>query len=199
MGIAGLTAWNIVHEWARVNAGDRVLVLGASGGVGTMIVSLARAAGATVWGQTGSAGKTRVIEEQGAERAIVAEPTGLAEALGGFEPTLVLDPLGGGFVGPAIDALVPRGRYVTFGTSAGPEVTFNMQTMYRKGISLLGYGGFQLGREERRRGLEGTLAALARGDLRVRIDEVLPLERVNEAFERLAQRKVEGKLLLASS
>ena len=57
MGIAGLTALNCVRHVAAVTAEDRVVVLGASGGVGSMIVSLARSAGATVWGQTGSAAK----------------------------------------------------------------------------------------------------------------------------------------------
>ena len=61
-----------------------MLVLGASGGVGTMLVSLARSAGATVWGQTGSPEKTAVIEEQGADRAFVAGPDELLGAIDEF-------------------------------------------------------------------------------------------------------------------
>jgi NADPH2:quinone reductase len=197
MGIAGLTAYNVVHELAQVTADDRVLVLGASGGVGTMIVSLATASGATVWGQIGSPAKAEVVERQGAERALVAGPDELAAALDDFEPTVVFDPLGGDFLGPVIDSLAVHGRLVSFGTSAGPEVTFNMQTLYRKGLSLLGYAGMLLGREQRRRGLEAALAALSEGQLRIVIDEVLALERVTEAFERIERRQVRGKLLLA--
>lgn len=197
MGIAGLTAYNVVHELAQVTADDRVLVLGASGGVGTMIVSLAAASGATVWGQIGSPAKAEVVERQGAERALVAGPDELAAALDDFEPTVVFDPLGGDFLGPVIDSLAVHGRLVSFGTSAGPEVTFNMQTLYRKGLSLLGYAGMLLGREQRRRGLEAALAALSEGQLRIVIDEVLALERVTEAFERIERRQVRGKLLLA--
>jgi NADPH2:quinone reductase len=197
MGVAGLTAWTTVCELGRVGGDDRVLVLGASGGVGTMIVSLAKAAGATVLGQTGSPDKTGGIESCGADRAIVAGPDELAEAIADFEPTVVFDPLGDGFVQPVLDSLAARGRLVSFGTSAGPEVELNMQTLYRKSISVLGYGGMQLGQEERRAGLEKALEALRAGDIRVVVDEVLPLDRVNEAFERLVQRKVRGKLLLA--
>ena len=196
MGVAGLTAWKVVHELGGVGADDRVLVLGASGGVGTMIVSLAHAAGATVWGQTGSADKRPIIERQGADRAIVASAEELADAVAELEPTVVFDPLGDGFVQPVIDSLAVRGRLVSFGTSAGPEVQFNLQTLYRKSISLLGHGGMQLGREERRAGLEKALQALRAGELNVVIDEVLPLERVNEAFELITQRKVRGKLVL---
>jgi NADPH2:quinone reductase len=196
MGIAGLTAWEAVRELGQVTAEDRVLVLGASGGVGTIIVSLARSAGATVWGQTGSPQKRAVIEEQGADRAFLAGPDDLLEAIREFEPTVVFDPLGDRFVAPVIEALAVHGRMVSFGTSAGPEVQFNMQMLYRKGLSILGYGGGQLPREKRRAALQQALQALRDGSLRVRVDQVRPLEDVNEALERLAERKVAGKLLL---
>ncbi|MGB9186365.1 MAG: zinc-binding alcohol dehydrogenase family protein [Solirubrobacteraceae bacterium] len=199
MGIAGLTALNCVRALAQVSAEDRVLVLGASGGVGSMIVSLASAAGATVWGQTGSEPKVGAISDSGADRVLVGGPEALAEPLSEFAPTVVFDPLGGGFVAPAISALVARGRFVSFGVSAGAEVTFNMQELYRKMVTLFGYGGMQLGRDERRPGLEAALEALRAGEIKVRIDEVLPLEAVNEAFARLQDRRVVGKLLLALS
>jgi NADPH2:quinone reductase len=196
MGVVGVTAWNVVHDVGEVGPDDRVLVLGASGGAGCAIVSLAHATGATVWGQTGSAEKARVIEEQGADRVIVSGPDELNEQLGDFEPTVVLDALGHGFVEPAVEALAVRGRLVVYGTSAGPEVTFNLRRLYRKRISLLGYGGTALTREERWDGTQRALQALARGELKLPIEDELALEQVNEAFERLAARSVCGKLLL---
>ncbi|HEY1591207.1 MAG TPA: zinc-binding alcohol dehydrogenase family protein [Solirubrobacteraceae bacterium] len=196
MGIAGLTAWNVVRGVGRVSSEDRVLVLGASGGVGTMIVSLCKSIGAKVLGQTGREAKVALIERLGAD-PLVAEPDELAAALDGFEPTIAFDPLGDGFVRPVVDALVPSGRLVSFGTSAGAEVSFNLQKVYRKGLSLLGYAGGQLTPEQRRVGLEGGLRALRDGELEVVIDSVLPLDEVNEAFARLAHRSVSGNLLLA--
>jgi NADPH2:quinone reductase len=195
MGVVGLTAWHVVHL-GQVGPEDRVVVLGASGGVGSAIVSLAKAAGATVWGQTGSEDKEGIVREQGADHVLVGGPDELGEALTEIEPTVVLDPLGGGFAAPVIEALSVRGRFVVYGTSAGAEVTFNLQQLYRKRVSLLGYGGMQLTRDERRSGLQEALAALSRGDLRIRIDDVLPLEQVNEAFGRLVERRARGKLLL---
>jgi NADPH2:quinone reductase len=186
-----------VCDLARVTADDRVLVLGASGGVGTMIIPLAKAAGATVWGQTGSAEKAGVIEGQGADRAIVASPEDLAHMLSEFEPTVVFDPLGDGFLQPVVESAAPDARLVSFGTSAGAEVQFNLQMLYRKGMSLLGYAGMRVGPGERRRGLQGALEALRTGDLRVLIGDVLPLEEINKAFQRLVDREVTGKLLLA--
>jgi NADPH:quinone reductase len=196
MGIAGLTALNCVRELGRVTAEDRVVVLGASGGVGGMIVSLARAAGATVWAQTGSSQKVSLIEEDGAHRVLVGGPEGIAAEIAEFSPTVAFDPLGDGFVAPLVQALAPRGRIVSFGVSAGAEVTFNIQLLYRKALSLLGYGGGQLDRAERRAGLEAALEAVITGELKVRIDDVLPLDQVNHAFQRLIDRKVQGKVLL---
>jgi NADPH:quinone reductase len=196
MGVVGVTAWNVVHDVGQVSSDDRVLVLGASGGLGCAIVSLAHATGATIWGQTSSAEKTRLVEEQGADRVIVTGPGQLSEELRDFEPTVVLDALGGGFVDPVLDALAVRGRLVVYGTSAGPGVTFNLRQLYRKRISLLGYGGTALTREERREGTQRALEALAQGELRLPIHGRLALEQVNDAFERLAARTVRGKLLL---
>jgi NADPH:quinone reductase len=196
MGIAGLTALNCVRGLAAVTAEDRVVVLGASGGVGSMIVSLARAAGATVWGQTGSADKAAAITEDGADRVLVGGPADIAADIARFEPTVAFDPLGDGFVAPLVAAISPRGRIVSFGVSAGAEVTFNLQLLYRKAVSLLGYGGIILTRDERRPGLQAALEAVRAGELKVREDSVLALDDVNEAFQRLTERRVQGKLLL---
>ena len=196
MGVAGLTAVNCVRGLAAVGPQDRVLVLGASGGVGSMIVSLAYAAGATVWGQTGSAEKASGITVDGAARVIVGGPDELGAALAELEPTVAFDSLGDAFLAPVINAMAPGGRIVAFGVSAGPEATINAQQLYRKGLSLLGYAGLRLTREQRRPGLVQALEAVRSGDLKVRVDEVLALDQVNEAFARLADRRVRGKLLL---
>jgi NADPH2:quinone reductase len=199
MGIAGLTAWMCTHELARVGPEDRVLVLGASGGVGSMIVSLTRAAGATVWGQTGSGEKTSMIDGQGADRSLVASEGDLAEAVAEFQPTVVFDPLGDGYVGPSLEVMAPHGRYVVFGTSAGARVELNMQTLYRNGITVFGYAGGRISEDQRRHGLSMALRALQARELRVVVDQVLPLEQAQEAFERLVERRVKGKILLATS
>lgn len=197
MGIAGLTAFKCARELASLSAEDRVLVLGASGGVGSIIVSLAHAAGATVWGQTGSADKTAGVQAQGADRVIVADAGELAGKLRELEPTVVFDPLAGPFVAPVIEALTPGGRLVSFGTSAGPEVTFNMQQLYRKNLTVYGYAGLILSPAERRQGIEAALAALADGALTVRIDSELALDEINAGFQRIVDRDVQGKLVLA--
>ncbi|HWG16179.1 MAG TPA: zinc-binding alcohol dehydrogenase family protein [Streptosporangiaceae bacterium] len=196
MGVAGVTAWRTVHELAQVNVGDTVLVLGASGGVGSTIVSAAHAVGATVIGQTGHEDNSGWIAERGADHVLVTGAEGLAEAVARYRPTAVFDGLGDGFTGAAIEALEPHGRLVIFGASAGPEGQVAWQSLYSKGLRVLGYAGLLESDEAMKAAIERALQALAAGELSVPIDSALPLDRVNEAFERIQDRRVKGKLVL---
>jgi NADPH2:quinone reductase len=195
MGVAGLTAWNVVNL-AGVAEGDRVLVLGASGGVGLPVVGLAASTGAAVWGQTSSEDKAEAVRARGAERVVVTDAAGLADSIRDFRPTVVIDPLGDGFTAAALLAMEPRGRVVLFGTSAGAEATLQLRELYRNGLSVFGYAGLRLTNEERRKGLEAAIDALASGRLRIPIGQVWPLEGVNRALESLANRTVTGKAIL---
>ena len=196
VGVAGVTAWRTVTELGQVRADDKVLVLGASGGVGSIIVSLARALGAKVWGQSRSKDHEEWIIDLGAERVIVSDAEDLKGSLHGFEPTVVFDPLGGDYTGAAISALGAHGRLVLFGTSVSPHGEIPLQELYRKGVSILGYGG--LGEDEAvlDHAKIRTLQALAEGLLAIPIDSEFPLEKVNDAFERLGDSARQGKVVL---
>lgn len=196
MGVAGATAWRTATEQARVTAADRVLVLGASGGVGSMLVSLCSSLGARVWGQTGNPDKAGFVTGQGAEQAVTAPASELVEAVEGFGPTVIFDALGDGFSAAAIEALTPFGRLVSFGVSAGPMAEVNMQSLYRKGLTIHGFGGLIESPERLQEGKAAALAALADGRIRVAIADVLPLSRVNDAFTALVERAVSGKIVL---
>jgi len=198
MGVAGTTAWRTVTEVAGVKAHDRVLVLGASGGVGTMTVSLVKSLGATVWGQTAHAAKVHAVERCGADHVLVsADPETLGAELADFSPTVVFDPLGDGYTAAAVEALALHGRIISFGTSADPVGELPLRTLYRKGASILGYGGLTESDEALQRGLAGAIAALAEGRMSVEIDEVIPLDAVNDALDRLAARAATGKIVLS--
>jgi NADPH2:quinone reductase len=152
--------------------------------------------GAAVWGQTSSEDKAEAVRARGAERVVVTDAAGLADSIRGFRPTVVIDPLGDGFTAAALLAMEPRGRVVLFGTSAGAEATLQLRELYRNGLSVFGYAGLRLTNEERRKGLEAALEALAGGRLRIPIGQVWPLEDVNRALESLANRTVTGKAIL---
>ncbi len=195
IGVVGSTAWRIV-EIAGVGPDDRVLVLGASGGVGQSAVSYAASKGAVVWGQTTNATKTGPIEEFGAEHAVVADAGGLADDVRDFAPTVVLDPLGGEFTASALSVMARHGRLVLFGTSAGAQAQLQLQHLYRNQIWLLTYGGLIATRTERREATAQAIAAVAEGRMRIRVGARLPLERVNDALAMVANRAATGKVVL---
>lgn len=196
MGVAGVTAWRCATEKAAVTAGDRVLVLGASGGVGSMLVSLSRSLGATVWGQTGSGDKADWIRDLGADEVIVGDAERVRRDAGEYRPTVVFDPLGDGYFGAAVEVMAEKGRLVAFGTSAGPTGDVPLQLLYRKALTVHGYGGLIESDEALAGGSREAMQAVADGRMRVEIDRVVPLDRVTEAFALLADRSVRGKVVL---
>lgn len=196
LGVAGVTAWRTARDLAALRPDDRAVVLGASGGVGSLIVQLARGTGATVWGQAGSQDKAALIEELGADHAFVADAGALVEAVADLKPTVIFDALGGGFTGAAIEALQPHGRLIIFGASAGPRAEIQVASLYRKGLTIYGYGGINEPPERLAEATEKVVAELMAGRLRVPIDDVLPLAQAAEAHRRILDRAVRGKILL---
>jgi NADPH2:quinone reductase len=196
VGVVGVTAWRCVVDVGQVTADDRVLVFGASGGVGSAIVSLARSIGAEVVAQTGSESKRQWLAGRDPSRIVVGDAAQLAGLLAGWHPTVVIDPLGGEFTGAGIDALAERGRLVIFGTSAGVTGELPLQQLYRKMLTVHGYGGLIEPADRLADGARKALAALADGRMEIVIDEVLPLAAVNEAFAAIVERRVRGKLVL---
>ena len=195
LGVVGLTSWRVV-ELAEVRDGDRVLVLGASGGVGQSVVSYAASKGAEVWGQTGSRDKADSITEAGAKQAVVTDAEGLADAVRDFAPTVVIDPLGGEFTSSALLALEPRGRHVLFGTTSGTEAKIQLQQLYRRQIQLRTYAGLIATSEERREGIARATEQFAAGRLRITVGRRVPLSAVNEGFAALGDRAVIGKVIV---
>ncbi len=196
MPVAGITAFSALHGRAHVEPGDRVLVLGASGGVGSMAVQLAKAAGATVWGHTGSPHKAAGIIANGADNVVVASAGALESAIEDYRATVILDALGGPFTDAAIAGIANKGRLVVYGTSNDERVTINLRRLYRKGVTLLGYSGLVDTPEEQRESLDTLLAMMTAGALHVPIGEVLPLSAAADALARILDRGVEGKIVL---
>ena len=187
----------VVTEVAKVDAGDRVLVLGASGGVGSMIVSLVSSIGATVWGQSSNEENRDWLVDIGAAKAVVvADPDRLEEQCRELSPTVVFDPLGNGYTGHAIAVTAQRGRIVLFGTSAGATGELPLQSLYRNALTVYGYGGLIAAQETIAEAKRQALAAVAAGRMHVSIDARFPLAQVNDAIERLASRSAHGKVLL---
>lgn len=128
-------------ERAALKAGERVLVTGASGGVGSGIVQLARARGAIPYAVVGK-GKERAVLDIGAEavitRGVSDLPQAVTEATGGEPIDVVADLIGGAVFNDLLRILRPEGRYTTAGAIAGPLVQLDLRTMYLKQLQLHG-------------------------------------------------------------
>lgn len=195
LGIAGVTAYRCLITKGLATKADTVLVTGASGGVGSLVVQLAHQQGIRVLAQTSNSDKADELFDLGADRVIVASGGDeLPKALEGESPTVVVDGVAGSFVTTLLDCLGPNGRYVNYGTSGGTAVNFDMRALYRKGITLCGYTGFL--ETSRTDAFAALFDAIRSGKLRVPIDAVLPLTEAGTAHERILAKGVRGKLLL---
>lgn len=126
---------------ARVAAGERVLVTGASGGVGSGIVQLCRARGAIPYAVVGS-GKEEAVLAVGAEAVVTRDAGDLVSAVEratkGRPIDVVADLVGGAMFNDLLRILRPEGRYTTAGAIAGPVVELDLRTMYLKHLELHG-------------------------------------------------------------
>jgi NADPH:quinone reductase len=193
--VAGLTAL-----WALERGGTlldrRVLVTGASGGVGHLACQLARLAGARVVGVVRQESHANIARDTGIEAVVVGESPAGARDHGPFD--LVLESIGAGSLGESLSLLAPGGTCVCFGSSAGPEVTFNAQRFYAAGGATL--YGFILFYEATRRPAAPSLASLARlvaeNRLRPHVDAEVPWTEIADHAQRLLDRQTVGKIVL---
>ena len=129
------TAENMVHR-ASISASDRVLVMGASGGVGSAVVQLAKRRGAHV---TAVVGRTKIdaMQSLGADR-IIPHETNLINELGESSIDVIIDNVAGEGFGQLLKLIIRGGRYASSGAIAGPIVTMDMRDFYLKDLNLIG-------------------------------------------------------------
>ena len=201
--VQGLTAYGVLHDSARIQPGESVLVQSAAGGVGSLAVQLARLAGANPVIGAASGGKLGLVSELGAHAAVDYTRDGWAGevygATGGRGVDVVLEAVGGRVGAEAFGALAPLGRMVLYGGVSGeplPLTELQMMPMSVKGLAVLGYGGPWLrpGRAEAAR--EAILGHLRAGELRVPVGGSFPLADAAEAHRAIEERRTTGKVLL---
>lgn len=129
------TAENLLTR-AKVRAGERVLITGASGGVGSAAVQLAHLRGAQVMAQADSS-KHAALQSIGAQQTL-ARDADVAQALGKDSVAVVMDLVGGPAWPRLLEVLQRGGRYASAGAIAGPMVTLDLRTLYLKDLQLLG-------------------------------------------------------------
>ena len=191
--LAFLTAWRALTTRARLQAGERVLVTGASGGVSTAAIQIARHLGARVYALTTTENVERVRalgadvvydrDREDYSREIWAET-------GKRGVDVVLDSVGAALWKQNLRVLARRGRLVTYGATTGPSGEVDIRTLFWKQLDIL--GSTMSNRTE----FEMVMALVFSGRLEPVIDVVWPLERAREAHERLESGRQFGKVVL---
>ena len=181
------TAENMLTR-AKVGKGDTVLVTGASGGVGSAAVQLARARGAQVVAMT-SVSKATAIAELGAARTLGRDDD-LVATLGRNSVDAVIDLVAGPTWPSLLEVLRPGGRYAVSGAVAGPLVELDMRTLYLKDLSF--FGCTVLEPE-----VFGNLVGrIERGEIRPLVAETYPLAEIRAAQHAFGDKGYIGKIVL---
>lgn len=191
----GRTATWLVRA-ARLREGERVLVEAAAGGVGSLLVQLARAAGAHVVAAAGGPGKVQVARDLGAEVAVDYReadwPEQVREAAG--EVDVVFDGVGGEVARAAFGLLDSSGRMLSYGMASGVWAGISEEDAAARGVAVVRPPAPSP--EEMRELTSSALAEAAAGRLRPVIGQRFPLEQAADAHRAIESRATVGKTLL---
>lgn len=188
---------------ARLQPGERLLVLGASGGVGLTAVELGKLMGAEVIACARGADKLEVCRAAGADHLINSDTDDIRDvvkALGGAD--VVYDPIGGDQFKAAFRACNPEARLLPLGFASGevPQIPANILLV--KNISVMGFylGGFaKLKPAVLTDSFKTLIDWYVQGKIKPHVSTVLPLEQANEALDLLRTRKATGKVVVQVS
>jgi NADPH:quinone reductase len=204
------TAWFALRDRARIQSGESVLVLGATGGVGLAALQLAKAFGARVLAGVSSLDKADLVRESGADEVIDLSRPNLRDSLreqvyavtSGNGADIILDPLGAEIFDAALRALAWRGRLVVIGFAAGRIPTIKANYLLLKNIEV---SGLQVSDYRKRRPeqmaecLKEVFALYEAGKARPAPTTTLPMSRFQDALGQIRDRKARGRVVLTQT
>ena len=189
------TAFHLLDCKAHVAAGDRVLIMGAAGGLGNAGIQVAKYRGASVIAAAGSDAGVALARELGADYGINYRTEDLEsrvqEITGKRGVDIVFENIGAPDLWPAaFNSLGGGGRLVTAGAHGGGTVTLDVKRLYRNKLQVIGGAGSDP------KDVAATVEGAASGRLRAAIDRILTLNDVTEAHRLVNERVVTGKVVL---
>ncbi|GHE72777.1 NADPH:quinone oxidoreductase [Roseivirga thermotolerans] len=194
------TSLYALKQRAQLKKGEKLLVLGASGGVGLAAVQIGKQMGAHVVAAASSEEKLEICLQAGADETLNYSEQNLKEKAkamtngDGFD--VIYDPVGDQYAEPAVRSLAWGGRYLVVGFAAGAPSAIRMNLPLLKGASIVGvfWGAFaQKQPKESKRNFEQILQWIQEGKVKQHIHKEYPLERGAQAIRDLMDRKVIGK------
>lgn len=195
----GRTALGLIEQ-AGIRAEEWVLVLGAGGGLGSLLVQLAHGTGARVIGAARGKQKLDLAQELGAVAMVDYSQSGWPErvlaATGGAGPDMVFDGVGGKIGQAAFEVTARGGQFSAHGTPGGGFASIDRQEAERRQISVRGIEQVQFAPTDARRLAGRAMSEAAAGRIRPIIGQTFPLERAADAHRAIEARDVIGKTLL---
>ncbi|HEV2837373.1 MAG TPA: quinone oxidoreductase [Pyrinomonadaceae bacterium] len=201
--LQGMTAHYLLYSTYKLQPGETALVHAAAGGVGLLLVQMAKTIGARVIGTAGTKNKAQLAIDAGADECIVYTEadfeTETRRLTDGQGVNVVYDGVGKATFDKDLNVLMPRGYLVLFGGASGAVPPFDLIKLSLKGslfITRPTLAHYTATREELEWRANDVLQAIVKGDLRLRIHKAYPLEQAAQAHRDLEGRKTTGKLLL---
>jgi NADPH:quinone reductase len=195
----GVTAYGALRT-AGLKAHETLVVLGATGGVGSAGVQIGKAIGARVIAVASTARKAERLQAMGADHVVALSDGPLAEQsyklTDGKGADVVLDTVGGDLTGQALSGLASFGRLVHLGYSAGTTLTIDSLDLISKPSTINGFNIFLVPEERSAKDADEVIALAAQGKYRAVVDKTFPMSEVAEATRYLDARKAFGKVVL---
>lgn len=201
--LQGMTAHYLTRATYPLKAGETALVHAAAGGVGLLLVQIAKRLDARVFGTVSTEAKARLAREAGADAVILYTEQDfeveVKRLTDGHGVNVVYDSVGKTTFEKSLNVLAPRGYLVLFGQSGGPVFPVDPAILGVKGSLFLTrttLGHYTATREELLQRAGDVLGWVASGQLKLRIEQTFPLGEAAEAHRRLEGRQTTGKVLL---
>lgn len=201
--LQGMTAHYLACSTFPLAPGHRALVHAAAGGVGLLLIQVAKRRGATVYGTVGSLEKARLAQEAGADAVILYNEVDFAEEIrrltDGAGVHVVYDSVGRTTFEKSLRCLAPRGYMVSFGQSSGKILPIDVGTLSAHGSLFLtrpSLAHYMLNREELLERTQDLFGWLAAGELKLTYDSTFPLAEAAAAHRRIESRQSTGKILI---
>lgn len=194
--LQGMTAHYLTHSTYEVKKGDQVLVHAGAGGMGQLLIQLAKLKGARVYSTVSTPEKEKLAREAGADEVLRYDD--FAEALRG-RIDVVYDGVGKATFEGGLSALRPRGLMALYGAASGPVPPVDPQVLNRSGSLFLTRPTlvhYVAEREELLRRAADLFGWIASGQVRINVSHRYPLAEAGKAQEDLEARRTTGKLLL---
>ena len=189
-----VTAWHMLVSRARIKAGDTILVLGGSSGVGSAAIQICKMLGAQVIATAGDEAKLEKSRDLGADHTIHHHKQKIADEVrritlkAGVD--IVFEHVGAATFDDSVRSLRPGGTLVTCGATTGPEAKFDIRVLFSRQLSFLGSYMGTMG------DLHEVLKHVFSGKLKPVVDRTFPLSEARAAHERLEKSEQFGKIVL---